>query len=121
MSTGLLVDRTNDLVELNSGTNRDLRKSSLHDWIRRCEIEGRALCQQGGADSLTSRMTDADAPSSLTNLSQRVLDGIVRELITEARVDKYSFSTAGGRKWLGTMDGSMSRGEYEATTARDNV
>jgi hypothetical protein len=66
-------------------------------------------------------MTDADAPDALANLSQRVLDGIVRELITEGRIDKFSFSTAGGRKWLGIMNGSMSRGEYEAVTARDNI
>jgi len=79
------------------------------------------LCQQGGADSLSNRMTDADAPDILANLSQRVLDGIVRELITEGRIDKFSFSTAGGRKWLGTVNGLMSRGEYEATTATDNV
>ena len=78
------------------------------------------MCQQGGADSLSNRMTDADAPDALANLSQRVLDGIVRELITEGRIDKFSFSTA-GRKWLGTVNGLMSQGEYEATTATDNV
>ena len=121
LHTGLLVDRTDDVIQLNSGTNRDLRKTSLHEWIRRCENEGRALCQQGGADALSNRLSDSDAPDSLQNLSQRVLDGIVRELITEGRIDKYSFSTAGGRKWLGLIDGTMSRGEYEATTARDNV
>ena len=121
LDTGLLMDRTDDVVQLNSGTNRDLRKTALHEWIRRCENEGRALCQQGGADSLSNRLTDLDAPDALQNLSQRVLDGIVRELITEGRIDKFSFSTAGGRKWLGLIDGTMSRGEYEATTARDNV
>ena len=121
LNTGLLVDKTEDIIQLNSCSNRDLRKSALYEWISRCEREGRALCQQGGADSLTNRMSDADAPDILANLSQRVLDGIVRELITEGRIDKFSFSTAGGRKWLGTMSGLMSRGEYEATTATDNV
>ena len=50
-----------------------------------------------------------------------MIDGLVRELIQEGRLAKYSFSTSGGRKWLGTIDGAMSRGEYEATTMRDNV
>jgi len=121
LNTGLLVDRSEDIEQLNMGTNRDNRKTALYEWIARCEREGRALSQQGGADSLTNRMTDADAPEALNNLSQRVLDGIVRELITENRIDKFSFSTAGGRKWLGTTVGVMSRGEYEATTARDNI
>ena len=120
-NTGLLVDRTDDIEQLNNATNRDVRKNVLFDWIRTCEYGGQALCQQGGADSLMTRMDDSNAPRELFGLSQRVLDGIVRELITEGRVDKYSFSTAGGRKWLGTVNGAMSRGEYQARTARDNI
>jgi hypothetical protein len=50
-----------------------------------------------------------------------MVDGIVRELLAEGRIGKYSFSRSGGRKWLGTTDGDMSRGEYEATTATENV
>ena len=121
MYTGLLLDRTDEIEQLNMGTNRDTRKTSLYEWIARCEREGRALCQQGSADSILNRMTDADSPQALHNLSQRVVDGIVRELIIDGRINKYSFTTSGGRKWLGTMSGVMSRGEYEATTARDNV
>ena len=121
INTGLLVDRTEDIEQLNIGTNRDLRKNVLFNWIRDCEYGGQALCQQGGADSLMMRMDDSNAPQELFGLSQRVLDGIVRELITDGRVDKYSFSTAGGRKWLGTINGPMSRGEYQAQTARDNI
>jgi len=30
-------------------------------------------------------------------------------------------TATGGRVWLGAVDGPMSRGEYEAVTARDNV
>ena len=121
MYTGLLVDRTDEIEQLNMGTNRDTRKTSLYEWIARCEREGQALCQQGTADGILNRMTDADSPQALHNLSQRVIDGIVRELILESRINKYSFTTSGGRKWLGTTSGVMSRGEYEATTARDNV
>ena len=119
--TGLLVDRTDEIEQLNMGTGRDTRKTALYEWVARCEREGRALCQQGSADGILKRMTDADSPEALHNLSQRVVDGIVRELLVEGRINKYSFSTSGGRKWLGTMSGVMSRGEYEATTARDNI
>jgi hypothetical protein len=119
--TGLLVDRTDEIEQLNMGTNRDVRKTALYEWIARCEREGRALCQQGTADGILNRMTDADSPEALHHLSQRVIDGIVRELIVGGRISKYSFTTSGGRKWLGTMSGVMSRGEYEATTARDNI
>jgi len=75
----------------------------------------------GGADSLAQRQTDSDAPAILHSLSQPQMDRIVRELIAERRIEKYSFSTSVGRKWLGTVNGVMSRGEYEARTARDNV
>ena len=54
-------------------------------------------------------------------ISQYVADQIIRDLIAERRIEKYSFTTTGGRKWLGTVNGVMSRGEYEARTARDNV
>ena len=121
INTGLLIDRTDDVEQLNNATNRDMRKNVLLDWIRTCEYGGQALCQQGGADSLITRMDDSNAPRELFGLSQRVLDGIVRELISDAKIDKFSFSTAGGRKWLGTTNGPMSRGEYQATTARDNI
>ena len=80
------------------------------------------MTQQSGADAIGQRLaSDHDAPQVLNNLTQRSIDGIVRELIREARIGKYSFSTSGGRKWLGTVDGVMSRGEYEASTATDNV
>ena len=66
-------------------------------------------------------MSDADAPKVLNNSTQRILDGLVRDLIQEGMIAKYSFSVSGGRKWLGACDGPMSRGEYEASKAIDNV
>jgi hypothetical protein len=80
------------------------------------------MTQQSGADALLQRMSaDHDAPKVLNNCTQRMLDSLVRELIQEGLLAKYSFSVSGGRKWLGACDGPMSRGEYEAETARDNV
>ena len=122
MHSGLLVDRSDDIQRLHSGTNREIKKTALYNWIINCEEQGRAMTQQSGADALLQRMmSDADAPKVLNNSTQRILDGLVRDLIQEGIIAKYSFSVSGGRKWLGACDGPMSRGEYEASTARDNI
>jgi hypothetical protein len=119
--TGLLEDRTEQIRNLNSGNQNQARKDALFQWIRNCEDHGRALSQKSGADGIIERLSDSDAPALLQGLSQTSMDRIVRELIQERRIEKYSFSTTGGRKWLGTTDGLMSQGLYEARTARDNV
>ncbi len=119
--TGLLQDRTEQIINLNQSNQSQMRKDAMFRWIQDCEANGRALCQRGGADSIIERLTDSDAPAVLQNISQYVADQIVRELLSERRIEKYSFTTTGGRKWLGTTIGVMSRGEYEAVTARDNV
>jgi len=116
------VDKSEDISRLHTGSNKEIKKTALFNWIADCEREGRAMTQQSGAVAILQRMSaDTDAPKVLNNCTQRMIDGLVRELIQEGRLAKYSFSTSGGRKWLGTIDGDMSRGEYEATTARDNV
>ena len=122
MFSGLLVDKSEEIQRLHTGSNREIKKSALMTWITTCENEGRAMTQQSGADALLQRMSaDHDAPKVLNNCTQRMLDSLVRELIQEGLLAKYSFSVSGGRKWLGACDGPMSRGEYEAETARDNV
>ena len=119
--TGLLQDRTEQIINLNQSNQSQMRKDAMFRWIQDCEANGRALCQRGGADGIVERLTDSDTPAILHNLSQHIVDRIVRDLIAERRIEKYSFTTTGGRKWLGTTNGVMSRGEYEAVTARDNV
>ena len=119
--TGLLQDRTEQILNLNQSNQSQMRKDAMFRWIQDCEANGRALCQRGGADGIIERLTDSDAPEILNNIGQWTVDQIVRDLISERRVEKYSFTTTGGRKWLGTTNGVMSRGEYEAVTARDNV
>jgi 5S rRNA maturation endonuclease (ribonuclease M5) len=120
--SGLLEDKTEEIKRLHSGTNREIKKDALYSWISICEREGRALTQQSGADAIIQRLhSDQDAPNVLQNSTQRSIDGIVRELIQEARIGKYAFTASGGRKWLGTSEGLMSRGEYEARTATENA
>tara|TARA_R110002050_G_scaffold84760_1_gene181015 strand:- start:16 stop:780 length:765 start_codon:yes stop_codon:yes gene_type:complete len=120
--TGLLEDRSEDIARLHSGSNREIKKDALFSWIALCEREGRALTQQSGADAILQRMAaDSDAPKVLENATQRTIDGLVRELLNEVRISKYAFSRSGGRKWLGIVDGDMSRGEYDARTATENL
>jgi len=119
--SGLLEDRTEQIRNLGQSNQAQLRKDAMFSWIRDCEQNGRALCQRGGADSIIERLTDSDAPASLNDIGQWTVDQIVRDLIAERRIEKFRFTTTGGQKWLGTVNGVMSRGEYEAVTARDNV
>ena len=70
---------------------------------------------------MLQRLDDSGTPNVLRDLSQHQMDRIVRELLAERRIEKFRFTTTGGQKWLGTTNGVMSRGEYEAVTARDNV
>ena len=119
--TGLLQDRSEQVRNLGQGNQAQIRKDAMFRWIQDCEANGRALCQRGGADGIIERLTDSDAPTILSGLGQSTIDRIVQSLISERRIEKYSFSTTGGRKWLGTTNGVMSRGEYEARTARDNI
>ena len=119
--SGLLQDRTEQVRNLGQSNQAQIRKDAMFRWIQDCEANGRALCQRGGADGIIERLTDSDAPEILNNIGQWTVDQIVRDLIAERRIEKYSFTATGGRKWLGTVNGVMSRGEYEAVTARDNV
>ena len=85
--SGLLEDKTEEIKRLHSGSNREIKKDALFAWIATCEREGRALTQQSGADAIIQRLhSDRDAPTVLNNLTQRSIDGIVRELIQESRV-----------------------------------
>ena len=121
LDTGLLVDRTDIINDFELGSDRNVRLNALFSWIESCEENGRALCQRGGADSVSARLDDNDAPQSLRTLSTSSIDRLIQTLISENKIAKYSFTITGGRKWLGTLSGSMSRGQYEATTARDNI
>ena len=45
----------------------------------------------------------------------------MRDLQSRNKIDKYQLTPTGGKIWLGSINGDMSRGIYEATTGRDNV
>ena len=119
--TGLLNDRTEEISSLNSGTVLEMKLDAMADWIIHCEREGVALTHMSGNNGVHKRSEDADAPEILQGIGKQTLEGYVRSLQQDNRIDKFQLTATGGRVWLGAVDGSMSRGEYEAVTARDNV
>ena len=119
--TGLLNDRTEEIKSLNSGTVLEMKLDAMADWIIHCEREGVALTHMSGNNGVHKRSEDADAPEILQGIGKQTLEGYVRSLQQDNRIDKFQLTATGGRVWLGAVDGPMSRGEYEAVTARDNV
>ena len=119
--TGLLNDRTEEIKSLSSGTMLEMKMDAMFDWIIHCEREGVALTHMSGNNGVHKRSEDADAPEILQGIGKQTLEGYVRTLQQDGRIDKFQLTATGGRVWLGAVDGPMSRGEYEAVTARDNI
>lgn len=120
-NTGLLVDRTEQIEALDSGSAREAKLDAMCDWIIHCERRGIALTHMSGNNAVARRVEDADAPEVLQGLSKTILERYVRELQQARRIDKFQLTATGGKIWLGAIDGPMARGEYEAVTGRDNV
>ena len=119
--TGLLSDRTDEIAAMNTGTALEMKLTAMYDWIIECENNGVALTHMSGNNGVHKRSEDADAPEVLRGVSKHTLERYVRDLQQEGRIDKFQLTATGGRIWLGSVEGPMSRGEYEAVTGRDNV
>ena len=119
--TGLLNDRTDEIAAMNTGTALEIKLTAMYDWIIECENNGVALTHMSGNNGVHKRSEDADAPEVLRGVSKHTLERYVRDLQQEGRIDKFQLTATGGRIWLGSVEGPMSRGEYEAVTGRDNV
>ncbi len=121
MDTGLLTDKTEEISSMNTGTALEMKLDAMFQWISDCENRGEALTHMSGNNAVHRRSEDSDTPEILQGVSKSRLEQYVRELQDAGRITKYQLTATGGRVWLGATDGPMSRGEYEATTARDNV
>jgi hypothetical protein len=119
--TGLLVDKTEQIEALDSGSAREIKLDAMYEWIVQCEDSGIALTHMSGNNAVSKRVEDADAPEVLQGLSKSVLENYVRDLHRSGRIDKFQLTATGGKIWLGDVRGLMSRGEYEPVTGRDNV
>jgi len=119
--TGLLIDRTEQIQALDSGSAREIKLDAMYEWIVQCENQGIALTHMSGNNAVSKRVEDADSPEVLQGLSKSVLENYVRDLQRAGRIDKFQLTATGGKIWLGDVRGLMSRGEYEPVTGRDNV
>ena len=119
--TGLLVDMTERILSNERGTMREAKLDALEAWIVQCERDGIALTHMTGNNAVFKRTEDADCPEILQGIGKSTIERYVRDLQSQNKIDKYQLTPTGGKIWLGSINGDMSRGIYEATTGRDNV
>ena len=123
--TGLLEDRSMDIRSLAmSSTIRD-RLQHIAEFVRMREDEGRAVAH-GGSDGLYNAVQESNSGEPcVIYLKNAGKSSTMGDAITEAcrlgLIRKYTMTTGGSERWLGTMDGPFSRGEYERQTGRDNI
>tara|TARA_R110000764_G_scaffold15224_1_gene43372 strand:- start:916 stop:3114 length:2199 start_codon:yes stop_codon:yes gene_type:complete len=123
--TGLLEDRSMDIRSLAmSSTIRD-RLQHIAEFVRMREDEGRAVAH-GGSDGLYNAVQESNSGEPcVIYLKNAGKLSTIGEAVTEAcrlgLIRKYTMTAGGSERWLGTMDGPFSRGEYERQTGRDNI
>jgi len=123
--TGLLEDRSMDIRSLPmSSTIRD-RLQHIAVFVRMRDDECRAVAH-GGSDGLYNAVKESNSGEPcVIYLKNAGKSSTMGDAITEAcrlgLIRKYTMTTGGSERWLGTMDGPFSRGEYERQTGRDNI
>ena len=123
--TGLLEDRSMDIRSLAmSSTIRD-RLQHIAEFVRMREDEGRAVAH-GGSDGLYNAVQESNSGEPcVIYLKNAGKSSTMGDAVTEAcrlgLIRKYTMTAGGSERWLGTMDGPFSRGEYERQTGRDNI
>tara|TARA_R110000803_G_scaffold209924_1_gene280428 strand:- start:90 stop:2288 length:2199 start_codon:yes stop_codon:yes gene_type:complete len=123
--TGLLEDRSMDIRSLAmSSTIRD-RLQHIAEFVRMREDEGRAVAH-GGSDGLYNAVQESNSGEPcVIYLKNSGKSSTMGDAVTEAcrlgLIRKYTMTAGGSERWLGTMDGPFSRGEYERQTGRDNI
>ena len=125
-NTGLLEDRSMDIRSLAmSSTVRD-RINNIVDFVRMRENDGRAVTHGGTHDGIFNAVRESEPiEPCVISLKNSGAIGTIKSAVTKAMemglIRKYTLSLGGPEKWLGTMDGPFSRGEYERQTGRDNL
>jgi 5S rRNA maturation endonuclease (ribonuclease M5) len=121
-NTGLLVDHSEQFVNVQTGDYAEVRIEALYNWIRDCEVEGKALTQDSGTNRIIERLEERGAPDILRGYTyENIRKNYLKPLVDAGRVAKYNVTGQGGRIWLGVEGGTLSQRTYTPTTARDNV
>jgi len=108
-----------------SSTVRD-RINNIVDFVRMRENDGRAVTHGGTHDGIFNAVRESEPiEPCVISLKNSGAIGTIKSAVTKAMemglIRKYTLSLGGSDKWLGTMDGPFSRGEYERQTGRDNL
>jgi len=123
-NTGLLEDRSVDIRNLALSSTVMLRLEYMYQFIAMCEENGMAVTKGGGDDGAFEelRISSSTEPFvlELKEVGDTTIKNTITMLLNMDRIKTYKFTQTGPKKWLGTKDGPMSQGIYEARTAREN-
>ena len=124
--TGLLEDRSVDIRSLAMSSAVRERITHVVDFVRMRENDGRAVTHGGTNDGLynavhESVLTEPCVIAIKNGGKESTIKGTITQAMEMGLIRKYALSLGGSEKWLGTMDGPLSRGEYERETGRDNI
>ena len=124
-NTGLLEDRSEDIRNLALSETARNRLQHMFDFLAMMENDGNAVTKGGANDGAHEaiRTSSSGEPCviSLKVCGPSTIRNTITALQEAGRVDTYRLTQSGTNKWLGVTGGPLSRGEYEARTARENL
>ena len=125
-NTGLLEDRSQDVRSITMSQSVRDRLAHIVEFVRIRELDGRAVTHGGVNSGIFHAIRESEAiEPCVVYLQSAGAETTIKKAVTEAlamgMIRKYALSTGGDERWLGVMDGSLARGEYERQTGRDNI
>ena len=124
-NTGLLEDRSEDIRNLALSETARNRLQHMFDFVAMMENDGNAVTKGGANDGAHEaiRTSSSGEPCviSLKVCGPSTIRNTITALQEAGRVDTHRLTQSGTNKWLGVTGGPLSRGEYEARTARENL
>ena len=124
-NTGLLEDRSEDIRNLALSEAVRNRLQHMFDFLAMMENDGNAVTKGGANDGAHEaiRTSSSGEPCviALKHIGASTVKNTITALQEAGRVDTYRLTQSGVNKWLGVTGGPLSRGEYEARTARENL
>ena len=125
MNTGLLKDCSIELLAAQTASgNTDMRRNALIGFIELRENNGEAVMMTGrnGVHEVIQTMSnDHIFINALKPWSKSTIKTELDYLLSTGQVILKALTPSGATKFLGVPGGPLSRGEYQPTTARDNV
>ena len=124
-NTGLLEDRSEDIRNIARSETARNRLQHMFDFIAMMENDGNAVTKGGAHDGACEAIRTSSSGELCVIALKPYSDTTVKNAITElqkaGRVDTHRLTESGAKKLLGVTGGPLSRREYVAVTARDNL